>query len=42
MILNLDGMNWARISDADGIEIRNAFMGNMYCKAPGHNGRTTL
>jgi hypothetical protein len=21
------------------IEIRNAFMGNMHCKAPGHNGR---
>jgi hypothetical protein len=41
-ILDLDGQRWARISDADGIEIRNAFMGNMYCDAPGWNGRTTL
>lgn len=42
MILDLDGQRWARISDADGIEIRNAFMGNVYCNAPGWNGRTTL
>jgi len=41
-VLDLDGKRWARISDADGIEIRDVFMGNLYCTAPGWNGRTTL
>jgi len=41
-VLDLDGKRWARISDADGIEIRDVFMGNLYCNAAGWNGRTTL
>jgi len=41
-VLDLDGKRWARISDADGIEIRDTAMGNLYTNAAGWNGRTTL
>jgi hypothetical protein len=37
-VLNTDGLTMLRQNDADGVEVRYGYYGNMGCKAPGYNG----
>lgn len=37
-----DGLRWLRVSDADEVEFRIGWYGNLGCHAPGHNARILL
>jgi hypothetical protein len=41
-ILDLDGQNMLRVTDADAYETRIGFYGNVSCNAPGYNCRVAL
>jgi len=41
-ILDLDGQNMLRVTDADAYETRIGFYGNVSCNAPGYNCRVKL
>jgi energy-converting hydrogenase Eha subunit B len=41
-ILNQDGNRYLRVNNADQVEVRVGYYGNIGCKAPGYNCRITL
>jgi hypothetical protein len=41
-ILSHDGQKWLRVNNADQVEVRVGYYGNIGCKAPGYNCRLAL